>query len=123
MLNVDVVSAQDSGEVALLTVESSEVSWEVEGQLMSRLKELTTEGHATRVVIDLSRVTFLGSVGIGILLRASKLVCAVNAKLVLAGLAGHCRNVLEVCGLEKVFVLHEDVSSALKAFRRVTGRA
>ena len=121
MLNADVVSVQDSGDVALFTVESSEISSELDRKLMARLKKAGTRGRATLVVIDLSRVTFLGSVGIGILVRASERIHGVNGELALAGLTEHCRSVLEVCRLGKVFVLHEDVPSALEAFQSGSG--
>ena len=53
--------------------------------------------------------------GMVVLLRRVK---RAEGRLALAGLSGHCLNVMQVTGLEKVFDLYASVQDALEGIRR-----
>jgi len=60
-------------------------------------------------------VTFLGSIGLGMLMVLLKRVRTAGGQVVLTALADSCRDVIRVCGLDKVFRVEPDVESAARA--------
>ena len=68
-----------------------------------------------KCVLDLSRLTFLGSIGLNLLVACLKRVQRNNGALALAGLNGHCQGVLKAVGLDRIFDIYPDVPKALDA--------
>jgi len=69
------------------------------------------------VVLDLGGVTYLSSAGVRHFLTLHKAIGASGGRLVLAGMQPYCREVLRVCGLERMFELSDSVDSAMAAIR------
>ncbi len=65
------------------------------------------------VVLDLSRVSFLDSSGLGVLVGALKRLRAGDGMLHLAGCTSAVTDVLSLTGLSRVFLMHDDVDAAL----------
>jgi anti-sigma B factor antagonist len=70
-----------------------------------------------RIVIDLSRATFIDSAGVAALIVAMQEVEAYGGKFLLAGLQGTLRSILETSRLEQIFRIFPDVDAALAASR------
>lgn len=68
--------------------------------------------QARRIVVDLSAVTFLASIGIRTLLSAARGQSNRGGKLVLAGPAVMVRQTLETMGIDKVVPIFNDFDSA-----------
>jgi len=107
------ISFQDEGDVTVAIVRDPELTAATGEVLHGKLLELTTAERPARFILDLSSLKFLGSVGLGMLVVLLKRIKACEGRLALAGLTGHCRNVIEVTGLWKVLDLYKDVPSAL----------
>ena len=75
---------------------------------------LVGEGH-TRVVLDLSRVDFVDSVGLGIIVSALKRVRARGGELVVAGAVPRVRALFELTRLDEIIELHDRVDDAVAA--------
>jgi anti-sigma B factor antagonist len=81
------------------------------------------EGHVDRVlrsapsvvIVDLSGVTFLGSTGIGLLLKAQEQAQQTNTDLLLAAAQRVVLRPIEISGLTAVFRIHHNVSQAVAA--------
>jgi anti-sigma B factor antagonist len=80
-----------------------------------RIREIISEG-ASRVVIDLDRVSFIDSSGLGALISGLKMARAAGGDLVLASLSPEIRSVFEITRLLRVFDAHEDAESAVASF-------
>src|SRR6478736_4371215 len=68
-----------------------------------------------RIVIDLSRVTYIDSSGIAVLILAMQEVEAYGGKFFLSGLQETLRSIFETSRLERVFRIFPDVDAALAA--------
>jgi anti-sigma B factor antagonist len=68
-----------------------------------------------RIVIDLSRATYIDSAGIAVLILAMQEVEAYGGKFLLAGLQETLRLIFETSRLERVFRIFPDVDAALAA--------
>lgn len=70
-----------------------------------------TEHHPGRVVLDMSRVEFLDSSGLGALVAVMKILP--SRRLELAGTGPVVMKVLSLTKMDRVFVLHADREAAL----------
>jgi anti-sigma B factor antagonist len=94
------------------------VSGEVDVATVPRLREqlhgLVAAGK-TRIVVDLDRVDFLDSTGLGVLVGALKRVRTHDGEMALVCTQPRIRKVFEVTGLTKVFNLYDSVDEAVSA--------
>lgn len=92
------------------------VSGEVDVATVPRLREqlhgLVADGR-TSIVVDLDKVDFLDSTGLGVLVGALKRVKANDGELALVCTQPRIRKVFEVTGLTKVFSLYDSVDEAV----------
>jgi anti-sigma B factor antagonist len=89
------------------------------GGVESLLECLTARmdgGQPVQLVMDLSGVKFINSVSMGAMVVLLRRIKSRGGRLALAGLSGHCLNVMKVTGLDRVFEMHETVDAALAAF-------
>lgn len=70
--------------------------------------------RASRVIVDLSAVTFLDSTGLGVLVGGAKRLGASGPLQIVCG-PGHVRRVLEIAGLAGVFAIRSTLDEALAA--------
>ena len=68
-----------------------------------------------RMVVDLSKVSYIDSSGLAALIEAMQNVEGYGGKLVLAGLQENVRPIFEIARLDQVFVIFPDVIAALAA--------
>jgi anti-sigma B factor antagonist len=68
-----------------------------------------------RIVIDLSRATYIDSAGIAVLILAMQQVEAYGGKFFLSGLQETLRSIFETSRLERIFPIFPDVDAALAA--------
>lgn len=80
-------------------------------QFKDRIREVTENGP-DRVLLDLSRVDFLDSSGLGAVVYAMKSMGGAR-RLELAGLRPKVEKVFRLTRMDSVFVIHNDAESAL----------
>jgi len=85
-------------------------------EIDQKLVAATSTGTAA-VVIDLSLVSFIGSIGIHALIAAAKSQAARGGRVVLVRPEPMVGKVLEISGLEKVVPVYDDLEAALQALR------
>ena len=73
-----------------------------------------------RVILNFSRVSYINSSGIALLIELLREVHAVNRSLAAYGLTDHFRHIFEVTRLAEYIPVFEDQSSALKNIRNHT---
>lgn len=81
-------------------------------QFKDRMRELT-QTHSQRVVLDLSRVAFVDSSGLGAVVAVLKAL-APDRKLELAGLTPTVQKVFRLTRMEQVFTIHDQLPQNLR---------
>jgi anti-sigma B factor antagonist len=68
-----------------------------------------------QLVVDLSRVSYIDSSGLAVLIEGMQNVEGYGGKFALAGLQENVRPIFEIARLDQVFRIYPDVDSALAA--------
>ena len=74
-----------------------------------------TEKKPERMVIDLSRATYIDSAGVAALILAMQDIEAYGGKFFLSGVQETIRLILQTSGLDRIFWIFPDVDAALAA--------
>lgn len=83
-------------------------------QLRERLIALV-EGGARQVIVDLGRVEFLDSTGLGVLVGALKRLRVVGGELLLVCAQERLLKIFRITGLDRVFALFDSVETATES--------
>lgn len=81
--------------------------------LFENVKNLLDEGFR-RIVIDLNRVHWINSQGIGALVRSYKLIDNNEGKLILTELSEKVRSVMTISQLSRIFELRDSVEESIR---------
>lgn len=81
--------------------------------VLEHLCATLAQDGTTRLVLDLSGVTFMDSVGINTLLHTHRTMTATGGWLRLICTPSPTRDTLHLLGLDKVITLHNDLAHAL----------
>jgi anti-sigma B factor antagonist len=91
-------------------------------RLRQQMVSLVGEGH-TRIVLDLSQVDFVDSIGLGVIVSVLKRVRGRGGELVLVGAIPRVRALFELTRLDEILELHDRLDDAVTARpRRSTAR-
>ena len=70
-----------------------------------------------RLAVDLSKVEYVSSAGLRVLLVVAKKVQQAKGKVVLFGLASNVREVFSISGFDQIFSIEPDAAAAVAAVR------
>lgn len=99
----------EDGTVAVFRV-AGEIDCDTGEELRSRIVEATRD--SSRVVVDVSGVTFLNSVGVSQLLLIHRALTERSASMALAGPTGIVRDMLAITRLDTVFDIVDEPTGA-----------
>jgi len=102
--------------VALLSVSGKLMGGDETLQVHEHVKSLIAEG-IKKVVIDLSRVKWLNSQGLGILMACYTSLSRVEGKLRLAGVTDKVKSLLMITQLLNIFDTYETADRAIANFK------
>jgi anti-sigma B factor antagonist len=105
-----VVEANEQGAWTILSLEG-EIDLYTAPKLKERITELVGQGR-TRIAVDLGRVEFLDSTGLGVLIGALKRCREQDGTLALVGATEPVKKVLSITGLDQVFPMSDTVDQA-----------
>ena len=91
-----------------------EIDLHVSPRVAESLRALA-EKKPERLVVDLSRVTYIDSSGLAALIEGMQTVEAYGGKFVLAGVQENVRPIFEIARLDQVFIIFPHVDAALAA--------
>lgn len=91
-----------------------EIDLHVSPQISTSLAAMTRKKPA-KLVVDLSRVSYIDSSGLAVLIEAMQNVGAYGGKFALAGLQEGVRPIFEIARLDQVFQIYPDTAAALAA--------
>lgn len=92
-----------------------EIDHDSRGNLKQIAHDTLRDASGTRLVIDLSAVTFCDSGGLSLFVELHRELTAAGGWLRLAGARGMVRGVLQATNLDRMFTLYDDVPAALQA--------
>jgi anti-sigma B factor antagonist len=101
------VSVQETADCLMVTVLEPRIDAASAIQFKETMRPLAGVGHGP-VVLDLSRVGFLDSSGLGAVVAVMKLI-GPNRKLELAGLTPNVDKVFRLTRMDSVFTIHADI--------------
>jgi anti-sigma B factor antagonist len=73
------------------------------------------EQKPQRLVVDLSKVTYIDSSGLAVLIEGMQNVEAYGGKFILAGIQENVKPIFEIARLDQVFIIFPHVDAALAA--------
>ena len=73
------------------------------------------EQKPERVVVDLSKVSYIDSSGLAVLIEGMQNVEAYGGKFILAGIQENVKPIFEIARLDQVFIIFPHVDAALAA--------
>ena len=91
-----------------------EIDFHLSAQIAAKLRTLI-EDKPEKLVIDLSKVTYIDSSGLAVLINAMRRVEAYRGKLYLVGMQEALRIIFETLRLDQVFRIRRSAVDALKA--------
>lgn len=107
------VVTHTAGECAILTLAGElDVTNAAEAEEAVRV---AWQDSPSRLVFDLTRLTFMDSTGVRVLVRARRRATQSGATVVLAGLTPSVSRIMEVTGLSRAFPIHVTLDEALLA--------
>jgi anti-anti-sigma factor len=106
---------EEAGEVAIVKLAGRLDSSAAQPAEESFTKMLG--GGTPHLAIDLSRLDYISSAGLRVLLVVAKKVQKANGKMVLFGLLPNVREVFAVSGFDKIFAIQADAAAAVAAVR------
>jgi len=83
-------------------------------ELESSLKELTDKNEK-RILLDLSKMDYISSSGLRILLMYLKKMKAMDGRFMLSGMSKEIREIFEISGFVNIFEIFEDQEAAIKS--------
>jgi anti-sigma B factor antagonist len=93
---------------------AGEIDLNVSPRISSTINEMICK-KPRRLVVDLSRVTYIDSSGLAVLIRAMQDVEDYGGKFALAGLDETVRSIFETARIDQVFMMYPHVDAALAA--------
>jgi anti-sigma B factor antagonist len=91
-----------------------EIDLHVSPRVAATLEELIKK-KTPRLVVDLSKATYIDSSGLAVLIEAMQNVEEYGGKFALAGLNENVRSIFETARLDQVFLIYPHVDAALSA--------
>lgn len=81
-----------------------------------QLYRFVDEMDRKKLILDFTKVQFLASAAVGVLLQLRKKVAAINGRLVICGLRKELKQVFEIMRITKLFTFTPDENAALREF-------
>jgi len=111
----EVITVEMSGNVAVVTLNIAEITFSLSEKLPADVTLLAGRHPALAVVLDLSALQFLGSLGLTTLVIIHKRLREAEGRFMVVGLGDQPMRVMELMRMTKIIELHPDVPSALEA--------
>jgi anti-sigma B factor antagonist len=105
------VETGTAGDAALLTLQG-----EIDVYTAPRLRQAIidlVDGGATKIVVDMAKVDFLDSTGLGVLVGGLKRVRMKDGSLTIVATQDKILKIFDITGLNKVFTIHPSVDEAV----------
>ena len=109
------ISRQDHGPLVVLTL-SGEMRMSDGDLALGRYMDAVVASGGRSVVIDLAKVSYIDSSGVGRMVAEAKRMRQLGGILRLAGLTARSQQLLATLNLKALFEIYDDVDAALRSF-------
>jgi len=109
------ISKKMIGDVAVLSMKGKMMGGPDTTAIHDTIKDLVEEGIAN-VVLDMSKVNWLNSVGLGTIMASSTTLSNAGGELKVAGLQDKARGLFSIAKLDSVFKMYESAERAAADF-------
>ncbi|HMV78109.1 MAG TPA: STAS domain-containing protein [Leptospiraceae bacterium] len=87
-----------------------------EFELGEKIEQYIKKGVVPKFIIDLKKVPFINSAGLGIFLNIYKHIDGLNGRMVFANLSSDVENLMEITKLSTVFEIFRNADEAMESF-------
>jgi anti-anti-sigma factor len=112
-MSATIIELDEEGPAAILRIEG-DVTSASEGDLMAAYSLAAANG-ATAVVLDFSKLAYMNSGGIGLLVTLLVRAQRGGGRLVATGLSEHYRQIFTLTRLDEAIEIHDDEPTAVAA--------
>ncbi len=108
------ITKESSGTVTIFDIEGnldSNTSGEIEKVLIPHI-----DGGGINVLVDGTKLNYISSAGLRVLLVAARKIKAANGTIILCALQKHIKEVFDIAGFSKVFTIVATRDEALAKF-------
>ncbi len=109
-------SCDEVDDLLIVTVEAERIDAAAALKFKDGLRDLTGQAQANNVVLDLSKVDFIDSSGLGAVVAVKKLLGATK-RLDLAGLTPTVDKVFRLTRMDSIFTIHNVAQDASALYR------
>ncbi len=109
------LNTRQVGDVTVIDISGRITLGEGSSALRDILRDLTAKGN-TKILLNLSDVSYIDSSGIGELVSGFTSVSNAGGTLKLLGLTKRVKDLLQITKLYTVFDVHEEEAHAIKSF-------
>lgn len=110
------ITCDEQSDMLFARVEAERIDAAAALQFKEAMREIAGASGAAHVVLDLSRVEFIDSSGLGAIVAVMKLM-GNTKRLDLAGLTPTVDKVFRLTRMDSIFTIHADVADALALHR------
>ena len=107
------VAISNKNNVVIITVEGS-IDSKTAGEFQSTIMDGVS--GTNKVILDLSKVNFVSSAGLRLLLMIYRQITSRKGKVVLVGVSEEISDIMEMTGFIKFFAFSDTMDEALKSF-------
>ena len=111
------ITVKDEGGAKVLRLDGR-LDLATGGKLKEEIKNLCESG-VKRIHLNLQKIEFINSSGLGALVSVMKQVRIKNGRLTLSNLASYVREIFDITQLSHVFEIYEDQTEALASTEKV----
>ena len=111
------INTKKLDEVLVLELQGDVVDVSHAGQVRDKLREFISKG-VRKVVIDVSKVTIMNSLGVGILISALTSLKNNQGELKLSRVTERIKSLLVITRLVTIFECYDSVEEAVKSFAK-----
>jgi anti-sigma B factor antagonist len=104
------------GDVAVIEINGRMEPYQEGDELVSEVEKILKEGP-NRIALNVQKVSFISSLGVGSLINAQRLVQKKDGALCLINPSYSVRQILDVSKLSSLFATYGDEREALEALR------
>jgi anti-anti-sigma factor len=108
------IVVEEKGDIRIVRVQEPKLTYPVLSSFFASVRQLVEDG-ARKLVIDLSKVTYIDSASIGCLMDIHRLLQDKGGALGLAGLQPRVETMISMTGVHKIIAIHREEAEALAA--------
>ncbi|MCG6162405.1 STAS domain-containing protein [Leptospira bandrabouensis] len=87
-----------------------------EFELGQKIEEYISKGDVPKFIIDLKKVPFINSAGLGMFLNIYKHIDGLKGRMVFTNLNSDIENLMEITKLASIFEIYKTLEEALESF-------